>query len=125
MRALYLVTITLLTTAISTTSAQAECYGDAVQAFGCQNTTAPTSRSGDLVRFGEEPAPVIPDYYGRGTGYSSDDLVSADERRFMMRDIILHGGRIAQSNGAQSQAVNSSARPIRSFGSRALRGYLR
>lgn len=122
MRALTLGIIAVLTTVISST-AQAECYGDAVQAFGCQNTAAPASRTGDLVRFGEEPAPIIPDYYGRSSGYSSDDLVTADERRSMMRDIILRGGRNAQSNGAQNQAITASQRPLRTFSSRRIRGY--
>ena len=115
--------ILVLLPLFNSATAHAECYGDAVQAFGCQNTTAPASRGGDLVKFGEEPAPIIPDYYGRGTGYSSDDLVSSDERRSMMRDIILRGGRGTQSSGAQNQAVNSSARPLRVFGNRRLRGY--
>jgi len=124
MRTVTLGIIALLTTLISTT-AQAECYGDAIQAFGCQNTVAPASRSGDLVRFGEEPAPVIPYYYGQSSGYASDDAVSVEERRAMMRDIILRGGRNAQSVGAQNQAMNASQRPIRAFGNRQLRGYFR
>ncbi len=124
MRIIHLAILTLICPFL-TTAAQAECYGDAAQAFGCQNAIAPVSRGGDLVRFGEEPAPIVPDYYGRNSGFSSDDLVSIEERRGMMRDIILRGGRTAQSNGAQNQAVASSARPLRAFGSRWLRGYSR
>jgi len=122
MRTLTLGIIAVLTTVISST-AHAECYGDAVQAFGCQDTVAPASRTGDLVRFGEEPAPIIPDYYGRSSGYSSDDLVSVEERRSMMRDIMLRGGRTAQSIGSQNQAISASQRPLRAYTSRRLRGY--
>ena len=122
MRTLTLGIIAVLTTVISST-AHAECYGDAVQAFGCQNTGAPTSRGGDLVRFGEEPAPIIPDYYGRASGYSSDDLVSVEERRSMMRDIMLRGGRTSQSMGSQNQAINASQRPLRIFTGRRIRAF--
>lgn len=124
MRAAILGTIALLTTLVSST-ASAECYGDGIQAFGCQNTAAPASRGGELVRFGEEAGPVIPNYYGQNTGFSSDDLVSVEERRSMMRDIILRGGRTAPSVGALNQAVNATQRPIRPFGSRRLRGFSR
>jgi hypothetical protein len=47
MRTAALGIIALLTTLISA-PAHAECYGDAVHAFGCQRTLAPTSRGGDL-----------------------------------------------------------------------------
>jgi hypothetical protein len=106
-------------------AAHAECYGDAVNAFGCQNTTAPAPRGGELVRFGEEEGPVIPNYYGQNSGFSSDDVVSVDERRSMMRDIILRGGRNAPSNSALNQAVNASQRPIRPFTNRRIQGYFR
>jgi hypothetical protein len=122
MRTTILGTIALLITLVSG-PVKAECYGDGIQALGCQNAMAPTSRGGELVRFGAEAGPVIPNYYGQNTGFSSDDLVSIEERRSMMRDIILRGGRTAPSGGALNQAVNAQQRPIRPFSSRRLRGY--
>jgi hypothetical protein len=117
--------IIALVTTLSSATAQAECYGDAVQAFGCQNTAAPASRGGDLVRFGDEPAPVVPNYYDQGSGYSSDDLVSAEERRSMMREIIIRGGRSAQSVGSLNQAISASQRPLRPFGTRRIQAFSR
>jgi hypothetical protein len=122
MRTVTLGIIALITT-LNSATAHAECYGDAVQAFGCQNTMGPTSRGGDLVRFGEEPGPVVPSYYGQSSGYSSDDFVSLDERRSMMREIILRGGRNSQSAASLNQAMSASQRPLRPFGSRRLRGF--
>jgi hypothetical protein len=100
------------------TSAHAECYGDAASMYGCGATTSaskPARRSGNLEHFGDASAPVLPDVASSQAG--ADDVITSQERRRMLRSIVLGSGRRSWSERSFMQAVNSSGRPLRRSGS--------
>lgn len=114
---LLLTVITLATvTVLCASQASAECYGDTAQMYGC-GTTNPTSPKniGELVYFGGESAPVIPDR-GRTTTSLTDDLFSPQEYRGMLRSIVRGQGLSSYSRGAEIRAMIGGSRPIRRVG---------
>jgi hypothetical protein len=112
------VSFSLLATTAS--SARAECYGDAAAMYGCAPAqgaqVAPRSGAGNLERFGASEAPVLPDtrYRDPQSGTSSD-VITPDERRRMLRGIVL-GNRRTYSQGSHLQAINASGRAVRRSG---------
>ena len=100
------------------TSAYAECYGDAASMYGCgpaSSASKPSRRSGNLEHFGDSSAPVLPDVASSQQG--SDDVITQQERRRMLRSIVLGSGRRTWSERSFMQAINSSGRPVRRSGS--------
>lgn len=99
--------------------AQAECYGDAAEAYGCgapavQGAGRASRPSPSLERFGSTDGPVLPDLGYSQHNSDSDDIITYEERRKMMKSIILgRGGRSTASQQAHQQAINSSGRPLR------------
>lgn len=106
--------------ATTASSARAECYGDAAAMYGCAPVqgaqAAPRSGAGNLERFGASEAPVLPDTrYRDPQGGTASDVITAEERRRMLRGIVL-GNRRTYSQGSHIQAVNASGRPVRRSG---------
>jgi hypothetical protein len=101
-------------------SAHAECYGDAAAMYGCAPAqgaqVAPRAGAGNLERFGASEAPVLPDTrYRDPQGGTTSDVITPEERRRMLRGIVL-GNRRTYSQGSHIQAVNASGRPVRRSG---------
>jgi hypothetical protein len=104
--------------ALAPSHAYAECYGDAAAMYGCGvQGGAPAKRAeGTLEYFGDSRAPVLPDVaYNQGTSIS-DEVVTNQDRRRMLRSIILGGGRRPYSQRSHFQAINNSGRPLRRSG---------
>jgi hypothetical protein len=99
-------------TIMSTTSnAEAQCFGDAAQAFGCK--VQATSSSGELQHFGDSSGSrVLPDYGNQGD-FSADNLFTLQERRQMYRRIITNPSGDQNSKNTVAAAVGSSTRPLR------------
>jgi|GEM_PF-3061930 len=115
-RLLILSLVAVLGTSISS-SASAECYGDAAEAYGCgAQGTAGAKRSNrpaaSLESFGIDDGPVLPNL-GYNQNSDSDDVISSEERRRMMRSIVLGRTGSTASQSAQQSAINSAARPLR------------
>jgi hypothetical protein len=110
--------LALLTQSALANLASAECYGDAAEAYGC-GAPAPVSAkrssrpASALESFGSSDEPVLPDLRYGTNGSDSDDVISPEERRQMMRSIVLGRGGNTASQAAHQQAVNSAARPLR------------
>jgi hypothetical protein len=92
-----------------TSNTQAECFGDAAQAFGCGVQRREES---SLQSFGDSRNEVIPDY-GTPRQISVDDLFTADEQAMMYRNIILNRGVSGASNGALQRSVQGGSQPNR------------
>ena len=106
-------------------SAYAECYGDAAEAYGCgaQGTSGPKRAArppSSLESFGSNDGPVLPNL-GVNQNSDSDDVITPDERRQMMRSIVLGRTGSSASQADHQRAVNSSARPLRRAGSMPVR----
>jgi hypothetical protein len=93
-------------------SASAECYGDAAHAFGCG-----VSRRSEatLETFGSSSNYVVPDY-GTPQGLTVDDVYSPREDFQNFKRAI----RTRRSNrwveNTYNRSMQSTARPLRSFG---------
>jgi hypothetical protein len=119
MRAIVFAT-TLAVALISQASyANAECYGEAAEAFGCA-TKGGISRSagtseGSLERFGgDSSSGVLPDTRGSGNNLkTASDIISVDESRRMLRSIVVGSRGSTYSRRSLISAVNASSRPIR------------
>lgn len=99
-------------------SAHAECYGDAAAMYGCApaQSSVPRSGTGNLERFGASEAPVLPDTrYRDPQGGTTGDVITPEERRRMLRGIVL-GNRRTYSQGSHIQAINASGRAVRRSG---------
>jgi hypothetical protein len=106
-------------------SAYAECYGDAAEAYGCgtQGATGPKKASrppASLESFGSNDGPVLPNL-GYNQDSESDDVITPEERRQMMRSIVLGRTGSSTSQADHQRAINSSARPLRRSGSMPVR----
>ena len=106
--------------AATISSASAECYGDAAAMYGCAPAqgaqAAPRSGAGNLERFGASEAPVLPDTrYRDPQGGTTSDVITPEERRRMLRGIVL-GNRRTYSQGSYMQAIQASGRPVRRSG---------
>jgi hypothetical protein len=120
MRIFSLLALSVITVGVHISSAQAECYGDAADAYGCgvpaQRPTGKSPRNApSLERFGSDNDPVLPD-----TGYyqnqNATDVITPEERHRMMRGIVLGRGGSTRSRSVLTQAINSAGRPVRRSG---------
>jgi hypothetical protein len=94
----------------------AQCYGDAVTSYGCtENVSSQTYRGGSLEQFGGTRRKIIPNMGYEKNSYN--DVISPDERRRMLRDIILQR-RTGNSfiNRAYRASIQNSGRSIRRSG---------
>jgi hypothetical protein len=99
-------------------SAYAQCYGDAAAMYGCgvQGASQAKRPEGNLEYFGESRAPVLPDVaYNQGNSVS-DEVVTNQDRRRILRSIVLGGGRRPYSQRSHVQAINNSGRALRRTG---------
>jgi hypothetical protein len=122
MRTICLVILSGIFIGLNGSLAQAECYGDAAEAYGCgvpsQRSSGKSSRnSPSLERFGSDEAPVLPDTGYNNQGQSTSDVITPEERYKMLRGIVLGRGGATRSRTIQMQAVNSAGRPLRRSGS--------
>lgn len=96
--------------------ANAECYGDAAAMYGCGVTPKHQTRGGSLEQFGGRKNQVLP-YTGYYSSNSTDDYISVEESRRMMRDIILQRNqRNNTSRAAFQAAIGNTGRSIRRSG---------
>jgi hypothetical protein len=105
--------------ALAPLRAHAECYGDAAAMYGCgaQGASQPKRAEGTLEHFGDSRAPVLPDVaYNQGSSVS-DEVVTPQDRRRILRSVVLGGGRRPYSNRSHIQAINNSGRSLRTIGS--------
>ena len=119
MRSFSFTVVAVLALALTTT-AQAECFGEAADAYGC-GMAGP--QEGSLVSFGTQGQSVVP-RYARASGSPFDGLFSATEHRQMLRGIVINNmnGARAASN-AFNRAVNSNARALRKSNNRRVNVY--
>jgi hypothetical protein len=104
--------------AVIPSHAYAECYGDAAAMYGCgvQGGSSAKRAEGTLEYFGDSRAPVLPDVaYNQGSSIS-DEVITNQDRRRMLRSIILGGSRRPYSQRSHIQAINNSGRPLRRSG---------
>ena len=112
--------LTGLVSAIISTPAAAECYGDAADMYGCgaQGSSKAARRTGELERFGGDDAPVLPNVGYQNQGGTASDIVTVQESRKMLRSIVLGSrGTSPYSRRTHIRAMNSSAQPLRRAGS--------
>ncbi len=126
MRIFSLLALSVITIGMRISSVEAECYGDAADAYGCgvpaQRTVGKHPKRGpSLEKFGSDEAPVLPDVGYYNQGQSASDVITPEERHRMMRGIVLGRSIPTRSRTAQMQAVNSAARPIRRSGAMPVR----
>lgn len=94
-------------------SAFAECFGEAASAYGCGVAAPQESR---LQNFGSSGNQITP-YYGPQNRSPYDGLFTHREQRAMLRSIVLgHRNRTSQANTAFNRAMNYNARAIRRVG---------
>lgn len=96
--------------------AAAQCYGDAATSYGCtENVSGQTYRGGTLEQFGGNRSKILPNVGYQNNSY--DDVISTNERRRMLRDIILQR-RTGNSviNRAYRASIQNSGRSIRRSG---------
>ena len=114
MRSFCLTVVTALALGITTTS-QAECFGEAADAYGC-GIAGP--QEGSLVSFGAQGQSVTP-RYARASGSPFDGLFSAQEHRQMLRGIVINNMNGSRSaSNTFNRAVNSNARALRKSNNR-------
>jgi hypothetical protein len=101
------------------TQARAECYGDAAAMYGCgaAGGSSGKGREGSLEYFGDSRAPVLPNVAYDQAESISDQVVTNQDRRRMLRSIVLGSGRRPYSQRTHIQALNNSGRPLRRSGS--------
>lgn len=126
MRIFSLLALSVLNFGMLISVVQAECYGDAADAYGCgvqvqRPVGKSTKRGPSLEKFGSDEGPVLPDVGYYNQGQSSSDVITPEERHRMMRGIVLGRAAPTRSRSAQMQAVNSAARPVRRSGSMPVR----
>lgn len=109
----------LIATASLSTQAHAECYGDAAAMYGCGAAGGSSAKSteGSLEYFGDSRAPVLPNVAYDQPESLSDQVVTNQDRRRMLRSIILGSNRRPYSQRTYIQALNNSGRPLRRSGS--------
>jgi hypothetical protein len=98
-------------------SAMAQCYGDAAEAFGC---SVSATNQDTLESFGDTRNEVAPDYYGNSRQLTAADLFSHDESMKRYKRIYMGGGVNRWSEQTFRDSMNRQAEPIRAFGNRAL-----
>lgn len=113
--------------AASISNANAECYGDAADQYGCGNAFTEQGRSdGTLERFGGgNDAPIIIDNGGYGRGANSYDIFSPEEERRMMRNAVLSAGARSLSKGYGNRSYRMNSRSLRTFRGHRLGGAFR
>jgi hypothetical protein len=97
---------------VCASSAFAQCYGDAAQAFGCGVSRA---QEATLESFGNSKNNIAPDY-GYARPVRADDLFSYEESINAYRR--LYNRRRGNSWSEQSfrDSMNRGSQPLRSFG---------
>jgi hypothetical protein len=97
---------------VCASSAFAQCYGDAAQAFGCGVSRA---QEATLESFGTSKNDVVPDY-GYARPVRADDLFSHEETINAYRR--LYNGWRGNNWSEQSfrNSMNRGSQPLRSFG---------
>lgn len=112
--------LSVVTSGVLVNSVQAECYGDAIAAYGCnvpKNTARAAAPAAKLEMFGSSAAPVLPDLGYHNQNQNPNDVITAEERHRMMRNIVLGKRNATRSQSIQLNAVNSASRPLRRSGS--------
>jgi hypothetical protein len=107
-----------------TSTAHAECYGDAADQYGCGNPSAIQGRSeGTLERFGgSSDAPIIIDNGSYGRAPNSYDIFSPEEERRMYRRAVLGAGTGSMSGSYGSRSMRANSRALRTFRGRRIGG---
>lgn len=118
---------TALCVLITTSSAYAECYGDAADQYGCGNTLVAQGRSvGTLERFGgSNDGPIIIDNGGYGRSASPYDVFSPEDERRMYRNLVMDSGTRNMSRGYGNRSIRSNSRALRFFRGRRIGGAFR
>lgn len=95
-------------------SAVAECYGDAAQAFGCGVSR---NQEATLESFGNSRNEVVPDYgYGYARQISAEDLFSHQHTLQAYRRLYNGWRGNRWSEQAFRNSMNRGTQPVRSFG---------
>lgn len=97
---------------LCSSSASAQCYGEAAQAFGCGISRG---QEDSLESFGDSRNDVLPEH-GASRRFSVDDLFTTQEQMAMYRRIVLGGRTNRYVEGTFRNSMNSGARPIRRQG---------
>ena len=97
---------------VFTSTAFAQCYGDAAQAFGC-GVSSPSQST--LESFGDSRNDVVPNYYDDARPVRAGDLFSPQETLGFYRRLYQNGNGSNFSESAFRNSVNSQARPLRAF----------
>jgi hypothetical protein len=124
MRTLHLIlTSVIFASSFFILTAEAECYGDAAEAYGCGSTM---KREGTLERFGSSDSrPIIIDTgnYGHAKRSPYDDLFTPEEERRMFKSVVLGASKTnGLGNGYQNRSYRSNARALRTFRGRRIGG---
>jgi hypothetical protein len=124
MRTISIIVSSLIFASLSfLTSAQAECYGDAAEAYGCGSTI---KREGTLERFGgSDSRPIIIDNgnYGHTKRSPYDNLFTPEEERKMFKSVVLGASKgNGMSNGYQNRSYRSNSRALRTYRGRRVAG---
>jgi hypothetical protein len=100
---------------VCVSSAYAQCYGEAAQAFGCGISRGQES---GLETFGDAKNEVVPDYgYGYARHISAEDLFTHQERIHAYRRIYRGNARGNRwSEQAFRNSVTRGNQPVRTFG---------
>lgn len=99
----------IITALTLTSTASAQCFGDAAHTFGCG---VHRQTEGTLESFGDSRSEVLPDN-GAPRNISVDDLFTPEEQRVMYRNIVLSKGAWSQSQGAFTQSIQGGSQPNR------------
>lgn len=115
-----------LSLAVTVSNANAECYGDAADQYGCGNAFAGQGRSeGSLERFGGGDGPIVIDNGTYGRAPSPYDVFTPEEERRMYRSAVLNAGTRTMSSGYGSRSFRTNSRPLRTFRGRRIGGAFR
>jgi hypothetical protein len=98
---------------VFTSSAYAQCYGDAADAFGC-GVSRPNEAT--LESFGDSRNEVVPDYYGNSRPISASELFSEQETLNYYRRLYRGWRGNNWSESALRNSMNSQSRPLRPIG---------
>ena len=105
----------ITTSLLCASSAFAQCYGDAAQAFGCGGISR--GQEATLEAFGNSKNEVVPDYgYGNARQISADELFSQQDTINAYRRLYNGWRGNRWSEQAFRNSINRSSQPIRAFG---------
>ena len=126
MRTISAILISLMCVSVAI-NAEAECYGDAAEAYGCGSNF---KREGSLERFsgGADNRPIIIDNgnYGQQNRSPYDDLFTPEETRRMFKSVVVGANRSnGMANGYQNRSYRSNSRALRTYRGRRIVGAYR